>query len=82
MDKSGQGPGNRPAVITVRHIAALTLMLRSQQIPARMVVGFKCDEWNSMGGYYQVRQEFDLADGEAKSLTILCAEWSHMDFRH
>jgi transglutaminase-like putative cysteine protease len=35
---------------------ALTLMLRSQGIPARMVVGYKCDEWNSVGGYYQVRQ--------------------------
>lgn len=35
---------------------ALTLMLRSQGIPARMVVGYKCDEWNSQGGYYQVRQ--------------------------
>lgn len=35
---------------------ALTLMLRSQGIPARMVVGYKCDEWNAEGGYYQVRQ--------------------------
>jgi protein-glutamine gamma-glutamyltransferase len=37
---------------------ALTLMLRSQQIPARMVSGFKCDRdaWNSAGEYYQVRQ--------------------------
>lgn len=35
---------------------ALTLMLRSQNIPARMIVGFKCDEWNAAGGYYQVRQ--------------------------
>ena len=35
---------------------ALTLMLRSQGIPARMVVGYKCDEWNPVGGYYQVRQ--------------------------
>jgi transglutaminase-like putative cysteine protease len=35
---------------------ALTLMLRSQGIPARMVVGYKCDEWNPMGKYFQVRQ--------------------------
>ena len=35
---------------------ALTLMLRSQGIPARMVLGFKSDEWNDLGGYYQVRQ--------------------------
>jgi protein-glutamine gamma-glutamyltransferase len=37
---------------------ALTLMLRSQGIPSRMVSGFKIDnnDWNAMGGYYQVRQ--------------------------
>ena len=35
---------------------ALTLMLRSQGIPARLVVGYKCDEWNAVGDYYQVRQ--------------------------
>ncbi len=35
---------------------ALTLMLRSRQIPARMVVGYKCDEFNEVGGFYQVRQ--------------------------
>jgi protein-glutamine gamma-glutamyltransferase len=38
------------------YATALVLMLRSQGIPARMVVGFKCDEWNAMGGFYQVRQ--------------------------
>jgi hypothetical protein len=37
---------------------ALTLMLRSQGIPARMVSGYMCDQsdWDSLGGYYQVRQ--------------------------
>ena len=35
---------------------ALTLMLRSQGIPTRMVVGYKCDEFNQLGGFYQVRQ--------------------------
>jgi transglutaminase-like putative cysteine protease len=37
---------------------ALVLMLRSLDIPARMVSGFKCDQsdWNALGGYYQVRQ--------------------------
>lgn len=35
---------------------ALTLMLRSRKIPARMVVGYKCDEFNQLGGFYQVRQ--------------------------
>jgi transglutaminase-like putative cysteine protease len=35
---------------------ALTLMLRSQHIPARMVVGYCTDEWNEIGECYQVRQ--------------------------
>ena len=35
---------------------ALTLMLRSQNIPARMVVGYRTDEWNQIGQCYQVRQ--------------------------
>ena len=34
----------------------LTLMLRSQGIPARMVVGYKCDEYNPLGSFFQVRQ--------------------------
>ena len=58
----------------------LTLMLRSQGIPARMVSGFKCDhdDWNSGGGYYQVRQlhahtwvEAYLEPGQ------IPAEWKH-----
>ncbi|MGB6042253.1 MAG: DUF3488 and transglutaminase-like domain-containing protein, partial [Pirellulales bacterium] len=36
--------------------SALTLMLRSQNIPARMVIGFNGGKWNSLGSYYQVRQ--------------------------
>ena len=35
---------------------ALCLMLRSQHIPARMVVGYRTDEWNQIGQCYQVRQ--------------------------
>jgi transglutaminase-like putative cysteine protease len=35
---------------------ALTLMLRSQGIPARMIVGYKCDEWNPTRACFQVRQ--------------------------
>jgi len=35
---------------------ALALMLRSQEIPSRVVVGFRCDEYNELGEYYQVRQ--------------------------
>lgn len=36
--------------------SALALMLRSQGIPARLVVGFRGGEWNTFGDYYQVRQ--------------------------
>jgi transglutaminase-like putative cysteine protease len=36
--------------------SALVLMLRSQGIPARLVVGYKTDEWNDLGGFFQVRQ--------------------------
>lgn len=35
---------------------ALALMLRSQGIPSRVVVGFKTNEWNELGNFYQVRQ--------------------------
>jgi hypothetical protein len=36
--------------------SALTLMLRSLEIPARMCVGFKGADWNPLTGYYHVRQ--------------------------
>ncbi|MCP4189220.1 MAG: DUF3488 domain-containing transglutaminase family protein [Planctomycetaceae bacterium] len=36
--------------------SALTLMLRSQRIPARIVVGYKGGEFNTLGNYYIVRQ--------------------------
>jgi len=35
---------------------ALALMLRSQGIPSRVVLGFRTDEWNAVGKFYQVRQ--------------------------
>ncbi len=36
--------------------SALVLMLRSQGIPARLVVGFNTDEFNNIGGFYVARQ--------------------------
>ncbi len=36
--------------------SALTLMLRSQGIPTRMVIGYKGGEYNFVGNYYLVRQ--------------------------
>lgn len=35
---------------------AMTLLCQSLGMEARVVVGFKCDEFNAVGGYYQVRQ--------------------------
>jgi hypothetical protein len=35
---------------------ALVLMLRSQGIPARLAVGYRTDEWNDVGRFYQARQ--------------------------
>ena len=37
---------------------AMTLMCQSLQIPARLMVGFRCDpdEFNSLGNYYPVKQ--------------------------
>lgn len=36
--------------------SAMTLMCQSIGIPARVVVGFRCDEYNAVGQYYVVRQ--------------------------
>ena len=36
--------------------SALCLMLRSRQIPARMIVGYRPEEFNNVGQFYQVRQ--------------------------
>jgi protein-glutamine gamma-glutamyltransferase len=36
--------------------SALALMLRSQNIPARIVIGFRGGEWNPLGSFYDVRQ--------------------------
>jgi hypothetical protein len=37
--------------------SALVMMLRSQGIPARMVIGYKGGDWNGVGQYYLVRQK-------------------------
>ena len=38
------------------YATALTLMLRSKGIPARMISGFQGGEWNEIGEFYQIRQ--------------------------
>lgn len=35
---------------------ALALMARSQGVPARIVIGYRTDEWNDLGRFFQVRQ--------------------------
>ena len=45
--------------------SALTMMLRSQNIPARLVLGYKPDEFNSVGNYFVVRQRHAHAWVEA-----------------
>jgi len=45
--------------------SALVMMLRSQGIPARLVVGFRGGEYNALGGYYQVLQRHAHAWVEA-----------------
>lgn len=37
--------------------SALVMMLRSQNIPCRLVIGYKGGDWNALGGYYLVRQK-------------------------
>ncbi|MBC7785656.1 MAG: DUF3488 domain-containing protein, partial [Burkholderiales bacterium] len=47
---------------------AMALLCQSLGMDARMVVGFKCDEFNSIGGYYQVRQSQAHAWVEVRTL--------------
>jgi transglutaminase-like putative cysteine protease len=54
---------------------ALVLMLRSQGIPARLVVGYKGGDYNSLGGYYQVRQKHAHAWVEALLPQGSVPEW-------
>jgi hypothetical protein len=67
--------------------SALTLLLRSRGIPARMVLGYKSNEWNGVGGYLQVRQLHAHAWVEAYLTRDqipgdLIAGASHEDFIH
>jgi protein-glutamine gamma-glutamyltransferase len=60
----------------------LALMLRSVGIPARLVLGYRCDEWNGLGKFYQVRQlhahawvEAYLAPGQIPSAAGDCPDF-------
>lgn len=37
--------------------SALALAARTAGVPARLAVGYRVDEWNSLGGYYVVREK-------------------------
>lgn len=63
--------------------SALTLMLRSQNIPARMIVGYKGGDYNYVGNYFVVRQrdahawvEAYVADTEIPA-DAMCPEERH-----
>ncbi len=45
--------------------SAMVMMLRSQGIPARIVVGYRSEEFNELGGHYIVRQSHAHAWVEA-----------------
>lgn len=38
------------------YAASMVLLLRAAGVPARVVNGYRMDEWNQLGGYYIVRQ--------------------------
>jgi transglutaminase-like putative cysteine protease len=48
---------------------AMTLLCQSLGMDARMVVGFKCDEYNDIGHYYTVRQSHAHAWVEVRTPT-------------
>ncbi len=45
--------------------AAMVLLLRGAGVPARLVNGYRMEEWNELGGYYIVRQNDAHAWAEA-----------------
>jgi transglutaminase-like putative cysteine protease len=58
--------------------SAMVLMLRSQGIPARLVVGYSTDEYNSIGGFYVARQLHAHAWVEA----LIDTKWIPQDERY
>jgi transglutaminase-like putative cysteine protease len=59
---------------------AMTLMMQSLRIPARLVIGFKCDEYNAIGGYYTVQQNHAHAWVETRvGDTLEQATWQTFD---
>ncbi len=55
--------------------SALVMMLRSRGIPARMVLGYRGGDFNTIGEYYQVRQKHAHAWVEALLDPGIAPEW-------
>jgi hypothetical protein len=59
---------------------AMTLMCQSLGMPARMVIGFRCDEYNAIGGFYMVQQNHAHAWVECRLLDSAGeAQWGTFD---
>ncbi|MEA2708256.1 MAG: protein-glutamine gamma-glutamyltransferase, partial [Phycisphaerales bacterium] len=59
---------------------AMTLMCQSLGMPARMVIGFKCDEYNAIGGFYMVQQNHAHAWVECRiGDSPEAAQWATFD---
>jgi protein-glutamine gamma-glutamyltransferase len=68
LDLTAQRPmfkGRDPVVVFLQDVrqghcelfaSAMVLMCQSAGVPARMAVGFRCEEYNTIGRYYMVRQ--------------------------
>jgi transglutaminase-like putative cysteine protease len=59
---------------------AMALMCQSLGMPARMVIGFRCDDFNNIGHYYAVRQNQAHAWVEVRTgNTVEAANWERFD---
>lgn len=54
---------------------SMTLMCQSLGMQARMVIGFRCDDFNTMGGYYRVKQ----SDAHAWVEVLTTDGWKSFD---
>jgi transglutaminase-like putative cysteine protease len=58
---------------------AMTLMCQSLGIPARMVIGFRCDDFNTLNGFYRVEQSQAHAWVEVRGGTTEAPIWVRFD---
>ena len=60
-----------------RYASALVMMLRSIGIKARIIIGYRGQEWNELGGFYTIRQSNAHAWVEALVGQEILADGSH-----